>query len=115
MGKVGKKLPENIMPIPVPTTKDSVIKVKSTYPVLNEQTLGDYYAYLNKNLDKFQRRSFKEFDYLTVEPKTGAVVFIYIFALLISVGMNLWVINNEFWGEEGIEIDWNRLKFWQRG
>jgi hypothetical protein len=114
LGKAGEKLPPNVIPLPTQAAKDSIIKVKSFYPILNEQTLNDYYNYLNQNLNKFQRRSFKEFDYLTVEPKTGAVILIYVLALLISVGVNLWVITNEFWGEEGIEINWNRLKFWKR-
>lgn len=99
MGKAGKKLPNNMIPVPTQNISDTTIKVKSQYPVLNEQTWNQYYDYLNNNLNQFQRRSFKEFDYLTVEPSTGALVFIYILALLISVGVNFWVINNEFHNE----------------
>jgi hypothetical protein len=95
VGKVGEKLPANIVPLPTQPLADSVIKVKSPYPVLNEKTWDDYYNYLNQNLSRFQRRSFEEFDYLSVEPSTGAVIFIYIFALLVAVGVNFWVISND--------------------
>ena len=94
LGKTGEKLPD-VLPLPQQVSADSVIKVKSPYPVLTEKTWDDYYNYLNQNLSKFQRRSFEEFSYLTVEPSTGALIFIYIFALVIAVGVNLWVINNE--------------------
>jgi hypothetical protein len=95
------KLP--VIPMPKQVTVDTVIKVKSSYPMLNEQTLNDYYNYLNDNLSKFKRRSFKEFDYLSVEPSTGAVIFIYILALIIAIGVNFWVVNNEIYDENAPE------------
>jgi hypothetical protein len=96
------KLPP-ALPLPKQITVDTIIKVKSAYPMLNEQTLNDYYDYLNVNLSKFQRRSFKEFDYLSVEPSTGAVIFIYILALIIAIGVNFWVVNNEIYDESAPE------------
>lgn len=76
---------------------DSIVKIKSpNYPVLTEKTWDELYCYLNDNLHMFQRRDFEEFDYLTVNPSNGAIIFIFVFALLISVGINIWVINNEF-------------------
>ena len=101
LGSTSEKLPE-VMPLPQQSA-DSVIKVRSPHPVLTEQTLNDYYNYLNANLSRFQRRSFDEFDYLTVEPSTGAVIFIYVFALLIAVGVNFWVISNEIYDENAPE------------
>ena len=83
------------MPIPNQASADTIIKIKSTYPVLNEKTWNDYYEYLNANLNRFERRSFKEFSYLTVEPSLGAEIFIYLLALAISIGLNFWIINNE--------------------
>jgi hypothetical protein len=100
-GKNGKKLPD-VVPLPK-QSMDTIVKVQSPYPVLNEQTLNDYYNYLNINLSKFQRRSFEEFDYLSVEPSTGAVIFIYILALLIAVGINFWVVSNEIYDENALE------------
>jgi hypothetical protein len=112
LGKVGEKLPENVMPLPNQATSDTIIKIKSAYPMLTEKTWDDFYNYLNQNLNRFQRRSFKEFDYLRVEPSTGAVIFIYIFALLISVGVNFIVINNEIGGEDNGEDRWKRNKYY---
>lgn len=93
-GEVGEKLPEVVL-ISTPNN-DNIIQIKSSTPVLTEKTWDDFYKYLNANLHKFKRREFKEFSYLTVEPSVGAVIFIYVFALLISVGINLWIINNEY-------------------
>ena len=99
MGKASKKIPSNMTPVPKQVLADTIIRVKSQYPVLNEQTWNEYHEYLNNNLNQFQRRSFEEFDYLTVEPSIGAIIFIYILAILISVGINFWVINNQFYNE----------------
>lgn len=97
LGKTADKLPK-VLPLPKQLAQqinnDTIVKVRSKVAVLNEQTWDDYYNYLNSNLNKFQRRDFKEYDYLTVEPSTGWVIFVYILALVISVGMCLWVTNN---------------------
>jgi len=63
---------------------------------LNDSTWNAYYNYLNNNLQRFQKRSFKEFNYLTVEPSKAAIIIVYILAILISIGCNIWVIKNEF-------------------
>lgn len=94
MGKVGKNLPD-VLPIKLPL-RDSIIKIKSSNPVLTEETLNNYYEFLNNNLNKFKRRTFKEFDYLTVEPSNTAVIWIYILAFIISIAVNIWVISNDF-------------------
>lgn len=67
---------------------DSISKLTPT-------TWNILYEYLDSNLYRFERRSFDEFDYLTVEPKIGAKIFIYIFALIISIGVNIFIINND--------------------
>ena len=97
LGKTGDKLPNGILPLPNQASGDTIIKIKSPYPVLTEQTWDDYYNYLNNNLNRYQRRSFKEFDYLTVEPSTTAIIIVFILAAIISVCVNLWVISNEFY------------------
>lgn len=98
LGKAGEKLPD-VLPLPNQVTADSTIRVKSQYPVLTEQTWNDYYNYLNANLNKFQRRSFKEYDYLTVEPSKGAIILVFVLSLLISIGVCVWVSTNEFYDE----------------
>ena len=113
LGSAGEQLP-NVLPLLNQNTKDSVIKVKSTYPMLTEVTWNDLYTQLNGNLNKFQRRSFDEFSYLTVEPSVGAVIFIYIFALIIAVACNFWVISNEFSDGDDTEVKWDWLKIFIR-
>jgi hypothetical protein len=95
-GKAGKDLPK-VLPLPQKALGDTIIKIKSDFPMLTEKTWDELYTYLNQNLNKFQRRSFKEFDYLTVEPSVGAVIFIYLLALAISIGMNIWVTTNDIY------------------
>lgn len=56
--------------------------------------LADYMqGQVNK---QFVRKDFKEFDYLTVEPPTWAIVLTYILTILINVGLSAWIISNEF-------------------
>jgi hypothetical protein len=47
----------------------------------------------------FSRRDFQEFNYLTVEPPTWAIVLVYTLVLLVNIGLTLWIIGNEH--EEG--------------
>lgn len=110
LGKAGEKIPQNMLPVPNnQANADTIIKVKSPYPVLNEQTWNEYYNYLNDNLKRFKRRSFKEFDYLSVEPSTAAIIIVFVLAALISVGVNLWVISNEFYDDnDGGDKKWKR-------
>jgi len=83
--------------LPLNIQKANITKTtKSQTPVLNEQTWMEYYNYLNQNLQKFQRRHFEEFSYIKVVPKTWAIILLYVFALGISIGINLWTFQNEF-------------------
>lgn len=53
--------------------------------------------YLTVKIAKdFQRRSFEEFDYLTVEPSTFAIITTFILTILINLGLGYWIINNEY-------------------
>ena len=106
LGKTGKKLPD-VLPLPIQANADTIIKIKSAYPVLNEETWNTYYEFLNKNLSRYERRSFKEFSYLSVEPSKGAVIFIYILAFLITIGVNIWVIKNDF-DDDNDDGGWNK-------
>ena len=99
LGGVGKNLP-NVLPIGNQEKYDT-LKIKSTYPMLTDKTWDDLSLYLNKNLGRFERRSFKEFDYLTVEPSKGAIIFVYILALIISLAVNFWVVSNEIYDNDG--------------
>lgn len=60
---------------------------------LNLYKLTDF---LYKEIDtKFQRKHFKEFSYLTVEPKTWHIVLTFILTIIINVGLSWWIITNE--------------------
>ena len=83
--------------LPLNINKKTVTKIqKSSTPILTEKTWEAYYQYLDKNLNRFEKRSFKEFSYLKVEPKTWQVVLIYIIALVVSIGVNIWTTKNQF-------------------
>ena len=81
-----------------PIFKDTTIKVQSpNYPVLTEKTWDDLYQYLNQNLNQFKKRTFKEFDYLTVEPSNTAIIIVYIIAFFISIAINCWIVTNDIY------------------
>lgn len=81
--------------LPLPFDKNEVQEItKSESPVLNERTWNAYYNYLNENLHRFERRPFAEFSYLKVEPSTGSIIIIYVLALIISGGINIWASRN---------------------
>jgi hypothetical protein len=64
--------------------------------VLDNKSWNNYYDYLNANLHRFNKRSFKEFNYLTVELKTWQIILIYVITIALSIGINVWAIKNEF-------------------
>lgn len=83
---------------PISWTRNEELKVRVKQFVQNQEklnlcALSDFMQPHIKN--GFQRLDFKEFDYLTVEPPAGAVVFTYILTLLINIGLSMWIIKNE--------------------
>ncbi|HAU66561.1 TPA: hypothetical protein DCW61_04405 [Candidatus Uhrbacteria bacterium] len=53
--------------------------------------------YMSKEVyEKFERKPFKEFSYLTVEPPGWAVALSYLITLLVNVGLSFWIINNRY-------------------
>lgn len=76
------------------TANNNVDLKKSEYPILNEQTLIEYYEYLDNNLHRFERRSFEEFDYIKVNPKKSHIIIVYVLSILFTLGINLYFSNN---------------------
>jgi hypothetical protein len=84
---------------PISWTYNETLKVETRDFVTQQKqvNLTAIANYLESAIDtKFQRRHFKEFDYLTVEPPTWAIVLTYIITLLVNFGIGYLVINNEF-------------------
>ena len=66
----------------------------STMERLNIKSLS--YFLKTELKDKFVRRNFKEFDYLTVEPSVAAIIIVYVITLVVTVLSIIWIIMNEF-------------------
>lgn len=64
--------------------------------VLNDINYINIYNFLDLNLRGFKKRSFEEFDYLTVEPSKISIIIIYVISLLSSIGCCLYIIKNEY-------------------
>lgn len=45
---------------------------------------------------KFKRKHFRDFSYLTVEPKGWQVILTFILTVVINLGLSLWLIKNEY-------------------
>lgn len=83
-------------------TKENDVKIKIRDYINEQKNIADssfinIINYSNKEIvDKFERRHFKEFSYLTVEPTKSAVVWTYIISLILTIGMCVWAVMNEF-------------------
>lgn len=55
-----------------------------------------YQTYLDAIEKSWHYKSFEDFNYLTFQPSTGQLIFVYILTLVISVICVIWVIKNEF-------------------
>lgn len=51
---------------------------------------------LDKNMPKYERKDFQEFDYVTVEPPTWAIIVTFILTIGITFGLCYWAITNEY-------------------
>ena len=53
--------------------------------------------YMAKEVNiKFQRKEFKDFNYLKIRPTTTAVTVTYILVLLVTIGISIFAVKNEF-------------------
>ncbi len=50
---------------------------------------------MDKVEKQFVRRDFEEFNYLTVEPPTWAIILTYVLTIIVNLGISIWVIGNE--------------------
>lgn len=83
---------------PISWTTSEILKAEVKSFVQNQKKLNlqELASFTKDKVEKqFVRRNFKEFDYLTVEPPTWAVILTYILTLAINIGLSFWIINNE--------------------
>lgn len=84
---------------PISWTNNDLLKIEVRDYVLSQEKLNliDVVNYMGKEVDKnFVRREFAEFNYLTVEPPTWAIITTFIVTLLVNIGISFWLITNEF-------------------
>lgn len=89
---------------PISWTPNETLKIETRDFVSRQKqvNLTEIAQYLETAVDqKFVRRQFKEFDYLTVEPPTWSIVLTYVLTIMINIGIWYWVVNNEFDEETG--------------
>jgi len=92
---------------PISWTRSEILKsrIKSYVEGQKNLNLQAVVDYTRQQAEKdFVRRDFKEFNYLTVEPPTWAVVLTYILTVLVNIGVCWWAIRNEF-TDENYESD----------
>jgi hypothetical protein len=83
---------------PISWTRSEILKaeVKNFVQSQTKLNLSDVADFTKKQVDKeFVRRSFKEFNYLTVEPPMWAVILTYLLTIAINIGLSYWIIRNE--------------------
>jgi hypothetical protein len=58
--------------------------------------LVKYVEWLGTNIEeRFKRKSFTDFDYLSVDPPMGAIIFVYLLTIAICIGIGVWAVRNE--------------------
>jgi len=80
-------------------TENSELKINirnyvADMPVLNCSKVVDFlYGEVNKN---FERKKFKEFSYISVEPKIWQIWLTFILSTIVTIGASWWVVKNEY-------------------
>lgn len=83
-------------------SKDEIVKVRIKDYINKQKCLTDsvYKNIINYSnseiITNYHRRHFKEFSYLTVEPTTTCIIWTFIISFMLSVGLSIYVVNNEF-------------------
>lgn len=72
--------------------RDSLMRMKTLDAYKVVDLIGQ------EGIKKFQRRHFKDFDYISVQPSTTAIVLTYIFMLIASIG---WLVYMQ-WNSQGL-------------
>ncbi len=85
-------------------TTNETLKVEFADFVMHQKKLNlkKVAEQLGPSLMSFERRDFKEFNYLTVEPSLTAIIVTYVITILVNIGVTVWAIRNEF-NEDGTE------------
>lgn len=78
----------------VPEIKIDIRNYVQSMPQLNMKQLAEFL--MPEISNKFIRKAFKDFDYLTVEPKPWQVWFTFTLTLLLNAAVLIWIIKNEF-------------------
>lgn len=93
-------------PISWTTNEELKVRVRQFVTDQNKLNLPAVADFMQGQIaNGFNRRDFKEFDYLTVEPPTWAIVLTYILTLLLNLGLSFWIITNEHEETETDEYD----------
>lgn len=75
--------------------EDLKLEVRDMVADQKKLRLSAFADQLEPALATFQRRDFKEFNYLTVEPSWGAIILTYVVVILANIGVSWWAVRNE--------------------
>jgi len=84
---------------PFSWTDKSEVKIETREYVVNQKTLNlvKLSDYLYKELnDKWVRKQFKDFSYLTVEPPLWALIVAFVLQIIFNIGYSIWSVKNEY-------------------
>ena len=101
---------------PFSWAEKSIVKVEARDYVLKQEylNLSKISTFLYDELDqKFVRKKFSEFNYLTVQPTSKSIIIVLIIVFIFNVGMLIWFVYNEF-DDEMMNTNssgWNRRRY----
>lgn len=75
---------------------ETKVDVRTFIESQDQLNLSEVVDFMYKELsDKWQRRNFADFDYLTIYPTMKQTVWIFVLTFLLNVGVGVWVVKNE--------------------
>jgi len=84
---------------PFSWAEKSIVKVEAREFVLEQEylQLSKISNFLHEELDqKFERKHFSEFNYITVQPSSKSIIIVMIIIIIFNIGMLFWFSMNEF-------------------
>ena len=80
-------------------TENETLKVKTAREIKEMKTFDvmTVVNYMGTNIpSSFVRKEFKDFSYISVQPSTTAIILTYILTLLVTIGIAIFSINNDY-------------------
>ena len=73
-----------------------IVNIKNEIESMNDVDFSKLIGFVRDEINlEWERKDFKEFDYITIEPSVRAIITIYLLVIFINIFLGMWIVLNE--------------------